>query len=214
MRGSGLLAWGTPAPGATAASAPGAVRLVMTALAAAAFGVGVHRALAAPEQAPTPALYAAWVWPEGDGLWGPLAAALGRQLAWGAAAAWLFGLSVVASPLAVGAAVLRSYTAGIVLGSALVGWGPRGVPLLALSALPAHLLGLYATLGAAGEALAFAAACGRSMLGASSVWLPAAFGAYCRAGLRFLGATAAAAAVEVLGVSAARLLLGFLGWEV
>ena len=183
------------------------MRLGAAALAAAAFGAGLRTGLTAPSTVPEPSTYMAWVWPDAVAAWGAFSAALGRQLVLGPAVAWIAGLTVLGSPLALGAVVLRAYLAGVVVLSALARWGWEGAPVVLLSLLPSHLLGIQATVHGAVGAMQWTVAFGKAVSGPGSVEVRDEFRRYVLVGLGTWLLAASAAGAEVLGVTAARVLL-------
>lgn len=209
------MSWGAAVAWQAAPSrAERAVRFATAALAAAAFGAGMHTALTAPAEVPPPAAYMSGVWPQGGMAWTALTAALGRQLVLGAAGAWLAGLTVVGAPLALGVVALRAYLAGVAVLSALAHWGTSGWLVVLLSLAPSHLLGLHAAIHGAAGAVRWALAFGKAVAGSASVDLPLAFRLYARTGLGVLLLCGAAAGAEVAGVLAARVLLALAPWGV
>lgn len=209
MRWGTAVAW-QEAPG----PAERLARFGTAALAAAAFGVGIHTALTAPPAVPAAAAYMAWVWPDGTAAWTALAWASGRQLALGAATAWLLGLTVLGAPLALAVVALRAYLAGVVVVSALATWGWAGAVVVLLGLLPSHLLGMHAAVHAAAGAVRWALAFGKAVAGSAAVRVPEAFGLYARTGLGALFLSGAAAGAEVFGLLAARMLLTVARWGI
>lgn len=179
-----------------------------------ALGVGIRAALSAPAAVPGVTAYVAWVWPEGRSSWEVFAASLGRQLGMGPGIAWLAGLTVVGAPLALAAAALRGYLAGLAVVSAMVRWGEGGAFAVALGLIPSHLLGLCAAARAAQGAMPWAADLVRAVHGSAQADLPASFRRYARAGLASLALAGAAAGAEVAAAAAIRTLLSGTPWGV